>query len=339
MLGKIAKKAFTTLGCKDSEFFEEMGYFFVQFVGEFGYGDVLALLGRQLRDFLNGLDNLHEYLKFSYPRLRAPSYFCDNETQTGLHLHYRSKRRGFVHYTMGQLKAIGETFYNIKLEISVIDQEVKFDTVHVSFQLSFDNKSTVKVSSAMLREEARLPAVSSAIMYEIFPFIITFGDDMIIKTIGRGLNQVYSITLLYKYGGSLLILIFFPSQIIPGILGQKMNEFFDLVRPIIEFSFDMVLARSNNIFEVMTNEPIEALLKAGGKEINTSQADGDDLGDLMGEEEDKSLHLKGQMMFMAEWNVIMFLSSPSLKNLEAMAFSGLFINDLSMHDFSRLVRG
>ena len=32
------------------------------------YGDVLALLGRELRDFLNGLDNLHEYLKFSYPR-------------------------------------------------------------------------------------------------------------------------------------------------------------------------------------------------------------------------------------------------------------------------------
>ena len=87
----MAKKAFQSLGCKDSEFFDEMGYFFVEFVGQFGYGDVLALLGRQLRDFLNGLDNLHEYLKFSYPRLRAPSYFCDNETETGLHLHYRYK--------------------------------------------------------------------------------------------------------------------------------------------------------------------------------------------------------------------------------------------------------
>ena len=32
------------------------------------YGDVLALLGLELRDFLSGLDNLHEYLKFSYPR-------------------------------------------------------------------------------------------------------------------------------------------------------------------------------------------------------------------------------------------------------------------------------
>ena len=70
----------------------------------------------------------------------------------------------------------------------------------------------------------------------------------------------------------------------------------------------------------------------GGEE----EEDDDEMGELMGEEgDDKNLHLKGQMMFMAEWNVIMFLSSPSLKNLDALAFTGLYINDLSMHDFSR----
>ncbi len=68
LLSRIAKKAFSVLGCTDAEYFEGMGYFFVNFLGQFGYGDVLALLGRELRDFLNGLDNLHEYLKYSYPR-------------------------------------------------------------------------------------------------------------------------------------------------------------------------------------------------------------------------------------------------------------------------------
>jgi guanylate cyclase len=196
LLGRIAKKAFSNLGCKDSEFFEEMGYFFVEFVGQFGYGDVLALLGRHLRDFLNGLDNLHEYLKFSYPRLRAPSYFCDNESDQGLHLHYRSKRRGFTHYTMGQLKAVAETFYKLKLDIEVMEQEVKFDTIHVSFKLTFDNKSTERSNSALIREEARLPAVSSAILFEIFPFIMVYGEDMAIQTIGRSLAQVLLIILV-----------------------------------------------------------------------------------------------------------------------------------------------
>ena len=80
-----------------------------------------------------------------------------------------------------------------------------------------------------------------------------------------------------------------------------------------------------------------SLKKAGGKEVNTSNQEdgGDDLGDLMGEEEDKSLHLKGQMMFMAEWNVIMFMSSPILSDMDALGFNGLFVNDLPMHDFSR----
>ena len=67
LLGKIAKKAFATLGCSADEFFEVrqsnmfiinvsitnvsyviqgMGYYFVEFCALYGYGDVLALLGR-----------------------------------------------------------------------------------------------------------------------------------------------------------------------------------------------------------------------------------------------------------------------------------------------------
>jgi len=83
LLVRVAKKTFATLGCDDNSFYEEMGYFFVEFVAQFGYGDVLALLGRQLRDFLNGLDNLHEYLKFSYPR-----FVTNKMTALGAFLQY-----------------------------------------------------------------------------------------------------------------------------------------------------------------------------------------------------------------------------------------------------------
>jgi len=311
LLGKVAKKTFTTLGCNADEFFEGMGYYFVEFAALFGYGDVLALLGRELRDFLNGLDNLHEYLKFSYPRIRAPSYFVDQETPQGLMLHYRSKRRGFSTYTIGQLKAVAETYYKIELAIEIKESEIKFDTVHVSFQLIFDNKQKAVVNSDLVREEARLPAVSSSVLFEIFPFIIVFGEDMQIQSMGRSLTQI-----------------------LPNLPGQKMNEFFDVVRPLIEFKFDNILSRSNNIFELMTNEAIDVLLKTGGAPGGEGEEEEDD-GNMMEEEVDKSLHLKGQMNFMADWNVVMFLSSPAIKSLEQLASSGLFICDLSMHDFSR----
>ena len=33
---------------------------------------------------------------------------------------------------------------------------------------------------------------------------------------------------------------------------------------------------------------------------------------------DKSLHIKGQMNFMPDWNVVMFLCSPAIANLEQL---------------------
>ncbi len=50
-------------------------------------------------------------------------------------------------------------------------------------------------------------------------------------------------------------------QILPKLVGHKINQYFDLVRPLVEFQFHMILVRQNNIFEVMTVEPIDVLLK------------------------------------------------------------------------------
>jgi len=41
------------------------------------------------------------------------------------------------------------------------------------------------------------------------------------------------------------------------------------------------------------------------------------------------------MNFMPDWNVVMYLCSPAISNLEQLQAAGLFICDLSMHDFSR----
>jgi guanylate cyclase len=85
---------------------EAFGVEFINFMCKFGYGNVLRILGRSLRDFLNGLDNLHEYMRYSYPKLKPPSFFVEKETPKGLTLHYRTKRRGFSHYVSGQIKQV-----------------------------------------------------------------------------------------------------------------------------------------------------------------------------------------------------------------------------------------
>lgn len=44
------------------------------------------------------------------------------------------------------------------------------------------------------------------------------------------------------------------------------------------------------------------------------------------------------MLYMEEWKMIVFLGTPQMNDLDAMIRVGLYINDLSMHDFSRYGR-
>ena len=97
-----------------------------------------------------------------------------------------------------------------------------------------------KEKSFCNRVEARLPAVSSSMLLDIFPFIIVFDQEMVLQSIGRSLNQI-----------------------MPDIVGKKLNDLFHLVRPTFseEFNFTTILNKSNNFFELMSKEPISVSLK------------------------------------------------------------------------------
>ena len=41
------------------------------------------------------------------------------------------------------------------------------------------------------------------------------------------------------------------------------------------------------------------------------------------------------MIYIVEWKQMLFLACPIMKDLKNLIWSGLFVNDLSMHDFSR----
>ncbi|XP_068625589.1 soluble guanylate cyclase 88E [Battus philenor] len=305
LITRLAKKAQEVLGISEREFMDQMGVYFVGFVSQYGYDRVLSVLGRHMRDFLNGLDNLHEYLKFSYPRMRAPSFICENETRHGLTLHYRSKRRGFVYYAMGQIREVARHFYHKEMRIELVREELLFDTVHVTFQLTFDNRAFTLASLAMTREEKHLP-ISASVLFEIFPFCIVFGSDMIVRSIGNSLMVI-----------------------LPDLVGKKITNWFDLVRPLIAFKFETILNRTNNIFELVT---VEAVMheKAPDKRNELLR-----LSDESDGTTEKNLRLKGQMIYMDNWRMMMYLGTPVMPDLAALVSTGLYINDLSMHDFSR----
>ncbi|XP_063398615.1 soluble guanylate cyclase 88E-like isoform X2 [Mytilus trossulus] len=311
----LANAASQVLNVSAENLMYNFGVCFVSFVGQYGYDRILKVLGRHMRDFLNGLDNLHEYLRFSYQKLRAPSFYCENETQHGLTLHYRSKRRGFVHYVKGQIVQVGKQFYNTEVKVDVILEEDDDIMIHVVFELHFDNTAYTEL---LEKEKRRLNSdhsqIQSDFLFDLFPFHMVFDRNLTIRNIGNGLYAV-----------------------LPSILGRRVNKMFTLIRPLVEFRWESIQVHTNNVFELLSVFGVSRKsyyfpTKEEDQSEGTSQAQSDD---FLEDDDGKCLHLKGQMLYMKEWDQIIFLGIPVLQNLDAMFRAGLFINDLSLHDSSR----
>jgi guanylate cyclase len=180
-----------------------------------------------MRDFLNGLDNLHEYMRFSYPKLKPPSFFVEKESTEGLTLHYRSKRKGYMSYVKGQLRQVGKVFYNLDVEVKLISEAIESDLTHVVFDLKFKNtqykqlNSTLSLGNQAKSTSARpstfnLP-VRSDVFFELFPFHVVFNRSMNVVSIGTGLAQA-----------------------LKNVEGENMRDLFNLNRPLIPLLWDNV---------------------------------------------------------------------------------------------------
>ena len=86
LVQKMGKKCMHVLDMKDEEFYEGMGAYFVKLVKELKVDKVIFNLGRNLRDFCLNLDNLHDYMKLQFPRMKAPSFFVCEETEKSKYL-------------------------------------------------------------------------------------------------------------------------------------------------------------------------------------------------------------------------------------------------------------
>ena len=196
----------------------ELGVSFVSFVETNGYNQLLKVLGRNMRDFLNGLDSLHEYLRFSYTKLKPPSFFVEMETARGMILHYRSKRIGYLHYVAGQIEEVGRKFYNLKVETEVLHYKLDENGCHVIMNLMFDNKGYIQQLES---EENSLCGLFLDIdmFFDIFPFYVMYDRSLEIVGVGNGLRNAM------------------PTD---AVLGKKLTDVFHVIRPTFEFTWKNV---------------------------------------------------------------------------------------------------
>lgn len=276
------------------------GEYFAQNIGRYGYARLLRVLGRNLRDFLNGLVDLHEYLRFSYPNMSPPAFFTANETPEGLHLHYITKREGFLCYVMGQMRTIGR-IYGKQLEITLLSKnETEKGEFHIILELKFDNQALLEPERTSVVGSTDFQ-ISSEAFFKMFPFSFIFSKELVVCRVGAKLQEV-----------------------LPGLCGEEVTASFTLLKPYMsELDWDSILLRTNCTFELQSVRRVQ---------YRSQEDEEEEMGDP---EQTPRLKLKGEMMILDDKDHVAFLCSPSMDSPEDLYASGIFISDLSLHNCSR----
>ena len=106
----LVSAASDELGMAPDAVLEAFGRYWVRYSAAEGYGQMLALFGGSLREFLLNLDEMHARLGLSFPDLAPPSFAVTHVTDDALVLHYRSHRDGLAWFVVGLIHGLAERF-------------------------------------------------------------------------------------------------------------------------------------------------------------------------------------------------------------------------------------
>lgn len=256
-----------------------------------------------MKDFLNGIDGLHENLTFLFPGMRSPSLRVmeDKKIDGGLVLHYYSERVGLEYMVVGAVKAVAKKIFHQTVDVQVCSntsEDCTWSKMLIVPDKTVQNRHLMMTGNRALQSleaDMKLLTIASEVGSVTFcracPFHVIFDNQMIIYQAGLSLCRVLPAVKV-------------------GI--TKFHQIFELKRPSIKVTFDNILSYVNKVFVVTTRE---GLLDSS----SLTTVSKNDRGSL----ESPTMRFKGQMIYLPESDSILFLCSPSVLNLDGLNEKGL----------------
>ncbi|CAF4524194.1 unnamed protein product, partial [Rotaria sp. Silwood2] len=202
------------------------------------------------------------------------------------------------------------------VDIEIVSEREELDVTYVVLELKFENTAYAKEIITNKDSNELDLSLDCNIFFELFPFHMVISESLNIISAGDSLTQLF-----------------------PHIVGELVRDIFYLIRPIITLNWSQIILHSNNVFEFTTIEPLRKQINENNSQTNDAiEINDSEMLLTMSSQRDNQetyLRLRGQMLYLHEWKTIIYLATPVLENLDVMINTGLFINDLSMHDSSR----
>lgn len=335
LMPDIAAALAEILGKPYDDMMQFFGQCFVRFFSNFGYDELIKATGRYFCEFLSAMDNLHLQMRFTYRKMRSPSMQLGDVDDGGAILIYRSGRHGFSRYFSGQLLEIARHFFGLEMKVRVlegqntsqggtvgpIDLNGGLSEVVVKYRLDFDNREYMarKVHADVHPSQKALPNVTMELIFNLFPFALLIDREA--RVCGAG-EKIVEAWCEYNNGKS-------PNL----MMGINIIDAFRVRRPKgIIFNWENVYASTTVLFE------LELIRMAAPKVRGSRQSSKRDIAPIPQPEEadgQKTLLLKGQMMYIKDNDALIYLCSPLIGDLQELGEMGLCLNDLHDHGLSK----
>ncbi len=106
----LVSAASDVLGAPPEAILEAFGEHWIQFTVDEGYGEMMAMYGNSVFEFLNNMNSLHSQIRLTFPELRPPVISCEELSNGQLLVNYESEREGLAPMLVGLITGLGKRF-------------------------------------------------------------------------------------------------------------------------------------------------------------------------------------------------------------------------------------
>lgn len=107
---QLVGAASEVLGIAVPALLEAFGEHWTLYTAREGYGELIAMFGASLDEFLGNLDNMHARVGLNFPALRPPSFILNELGGGKFELEYHSCRENLAPMVIGLIKGLAKSF-------------------------------------------------------------------------------------------------------------------------------------------------------------------------------------------------------------------------------------